>query len=144
MFQHFLSNFLSQRTEKLRWGTLLGFKKFVISKDFMDKRGVGRKGVSRLLVKYFLNYSAEKVHRVTLYSVFRILVSNIDKFVSARGLCHVFLSKFFCLAVLKNFVGEPFCVSQIFVYRKMLAMKEGADITVFREICYASQYRITS
>ena len=26
-----------------------------------------------------------------------------------KGLCHDFLSNFFCLAVPKNFVGEPFC-----------------------------------
>ena len=33
---------------------------------------------------------------------------------------HDFLSKLFCLTVPKNFVGEPFCASQAFQYRKTL------------------------
>ena len=38
---------------------------------------------------------------------------------------HDFLSKLFCLTVPKNFVGEPFCVSQSFLYRKKFMDKRG-------------------
>ena len=38
---------------------------------------------------------------------------------------HDFLSKKFCLTVPKNFVGEPFCVSKNFWYRKILCMRGG-------------------
>ena len=38
---------------------------------------------------------------------------------------HDFPLKNFCLTVAKNFVGEPFCVSENFWYRKMLGIREG-------------------
>ena len=44
----------------------------------------------------------------------------------------------------KNFVGEPFCVSENFWYRKMLGIREGAGITIFCQNCFVSQYRKTS
>ena len=37
-----------------------------------------------------------------------------------------------CLRVLKNFVGEPFSVSQNFWYRKSLWIRGGGGITIFR------------
>ena len=57
---------------------------------------------------------------------------------------HYFLLKNFCLTVPKSFVEEPFCVSENFWYRKMLGIREGADITIFRQIFFVSQYRIIS
>ena len=49
---------------------------------------------------------------------------------------HNFLSKFVCLTVPKNFAEEPFCVSESFWYRKLLGIKEGAGITIFRQNCF--------
>ncbi len=49
------------------------------------------------------------------------------------GVNHDFLPKVLTLTVAKNFVGEPFCVSQIFWYRKMLWMRwrgGGWSITI--------------
>ena len=57
---------------------------------------------------------------------------------------HDFPLKKFCLTVPKNFVEEPFCVSQNFWYRKMLGIREGAGITIFCQNCFVSQYRKTS
>ena len=57
---------------------------------------------------------------------------------------HDFPLKNFCLTVPKNFVEEPFCVSEIFWYRKMLGIREGAGITIFCQNCFVSQYRKTS
>ena len=55
-----------------------------------------------------------------------------------------FLLQNFCLTVPKNFVEEPFCASESFWYRKMLGIREGAGITIFRQNCLVSQYRIIS
>ena len=41
-----------------------------------------------------------------------------------RGGHHDFLSKICCLTIPKNFVEEPFCVSESFWYRKMLRIRE--------------------
>ena len=57
---------------------------------------------------------------------------------------HDFPLKNFCLTVPKNFVEEPFCVSENFWYRKMLGIREGAGITIFCQNCFVSQYRKTS
>ena len=36
----------------------------------------------------------------------------------------------------KSFVKEPFCVSENFWYRKILGIREGAGITIFRQNCF--------
>ena len=58
-----IENLLSHSTEKLRRRTLLCFRKFRVSKNFMDKKGGGGEGVSRFSVKNFLSQSAEKFRR---------------------------------------------------------------------------------
>ena len=55
----------------------------------------------------------------------------------------IFRWKNFCLTVLKNFVEDPFCVSENFCNRKMLGIREGAGITIFCQNCFVSQYRKT-
>ena len=62
--------------------TLLCSRKFLVSKNFMDKKG-------------------------------------------GRRECHIFPSKICCLTVPGNFVGEPFCVSENFWYRKILWIGRG-------------------
>ena len=52
VYHNFLSNFLSHSTEKFRRATLLCFKKFLVSKNVMDKR---RWGVSHFLIKTFVS-----------------------------------------------------------------------------------------
>ena len=37
------------------------------------------------------------------------LISGIEKFYAEEGYVTIFCRIFFCLAVPKNFVGEPFC-----------------------------------
>ena len=48
-----IENLLSPSTEKLRRGTLLCFTKFLVSKKFMDKRGVGEEGEEGGSIKVF-------------------------------------------------------------------------------------------
>ena len=57
---------------------------------------------------------------------------------------HDFPLKNFCLTVPKNFVEEPFCVSENFWYRKRLGIGEGAGIKIFCQTYFVSQYRKTS
>ena len=45
---------------------------------------------------------------------------------------HNFPLKTFCLTVPKHFEEESFCVSESFVQRKTLGIREGAGITIFR------------
>ena len=48
-----------------------------------------------------------------------------------------FRKKFFCLAVLKNFVGEPFKVSGNFGYRKVLCKRRGYHYYPSKSFCLA-------
>ena len=49
---------------------------------------------------------------------------------------HDFSLRNFCFTVPKNFVEEPFWVSENFWYRKVLGIKEGTGITIFRQNCF--------
>ena len=40
---------------------------------------------------------------------------------------HDFLSEIFCLTVPKSFVGEPFCASENFRYRKFIRIRGGRE-----------------
>ena len=55
---------------------------------------------------------------------------------------HEFPSKKFCLTVSENFVGELFCVSEELWYRKFLGTREGAGITISRQLFSHSAEKI--
>ena len=76
----------------------------------MNKRG---EGVSRFSVENFLSHSTKKFRWGTLRCIRKFPVAK--KFMDNRGGGEYqdFPSKFFCLTVPKNFVGEPFRVSLI-------------------------------
>ena len=76
----FRRKFFVSVPKKFRRGTLLCFRKLLVSKNFMDKRG--------------------------------------------RGSIMIFPRKNF-VSVPKKFVGEPFCVSENFWYRKILWIRGG-------------------
>ena len=94
--------------------------------------------VSRFSVENFLSQCAEKFREGTLLCFKKFLVpKNVKdkrerererererKRERERG-HHDFPSKICCLTVPKNFVGETFCVSEKFWYRKMLGIREG-------------------
>ena len=77
---------------------------------------------SRFSVGIVLSHSTGTYLRGTLWCVTNF---GHRKILCLRGLCHDFRSNCFCLTVPKNFVGEPFCVSQNFWYRKILWIREG-------------------
>ena len=78
------------------------FRKFLVAKKLMDKKG----GVSKLCIENFLSHSAKKLRRGTLLSFINFGFRQNFCF---KGLRHVFLSKFSCLTVPKQFVEEHFC-----------------------------------
>ena len=85
---------------------MLCFRKFPVAK-FMDKRG----GVSRFSVENFLSHSFEKLRRGTILCFTKFLVSKKvmhKREGEEKGSITTFCRNFFCLAVRKNFVGEPF------------------------------------
>ena len=79
------------------------------------------------------------VFKEFLQTLIRPLISVLH----AKGY-HDFPLKNCCLTVPKNFVEEPFCVSENFWYRKMLGISEWAGITIFCQNCFVSQYGKTS
>ena len=107
----------------------------------LEKENIGLKNFQldvkqdgRLALAYFsLNYKyfdqllqTVKNKTTFLNLVFKVfLQTSIPPRISvlyAKGY-HDFPLKNFCLIVPKNFVGEPFCVSQNFWYRKILWMR---------------------
>ena len=113
---------LLQTVKNKRIVLILVFTKFISTTDFCTLC----KSVSRFSVEKFSSHSAEKFRRGTLLYFRKFLVpKNVrDK---RGGRYHDFLSKLFCLTVPKNFVGEPFCISENFWYRKMLGIERGRE-----------------
>ena len=68
-------NFLSHSTETFRRGNLLCFRKFFVSKNFMDKKCKGE-GVSRVSVGNILSHSTEKLPKGTLWCFRKFRVSK--------------------------------------------------------------------
>ena len=113
-----LEKFSSHSFEKFRRGTLLCLRKFLLLKNVKDKRG----GVSRFSVENFLSHSAKNFRRGTLQCFINF---GYRKILCLRGEHHDFLWKICCLTVPKSFVGELFCVSQNFWYRKNFWIRGG-------------------
>ena len=91
--------------------------------------------------KYFDQLLQTVKKTTVLILVFKeFLQTSIRSLISvlyAKGY-HDFPLENFCLTVPKNFVEEPFCVSENFWYRKMLGIREGAGITIFCQNSFVS------
>ena len=108
----------------------------------MHKRGRSIKIFRR---KFFV--SLPKISVGELFCAMCQKISGSEKVMDKRGGGGEYQdlpSKISCLRVPKNFVEELFCVSKNLWYRKMLGIREGAGITIFRQNCFVSQYRKTS
>ena len=109
-----IEKLLSHSTEKLcSWALLCFWNRFLISISFMDKKGGGSVTIFRQ--NFFYLIVPKKYRRGTLKCVTNF---GYRKNLSLRGWCHDFLSTIFCLTIPKNCVGESFCVSEKFWYRK--------------------------
>ena len=104
---------------------------------------------SRLAPAYFsLNYKYSDQLLQTVKNKTTVLILVFKEFLqtSIRPLTSVLYAKGyhnvplknFCLTVPKNFIEEPFCVSENFRYRNLLGIREGAGITIFCQTCFVS------
>ena len=127
-----LKFFLSQSAEKCRAGALQCFRKFRVSKNFTDKRG---RGYHVFPLIFFLSQCQE----ISWGNPFNVSEKFGYQNLSCRGGHHGFVEFFFSHRTeTKNFVGEPFCVSENFWYQKILWIRggggeeEGGSITISR------------
>ena len=114
---------------------------------FKNKTAGYHRLIFRPTKNILINFCKRLKTKLVLNLVFKeFLQTSIPPLISvlyAKGY-HDFQLKNFCLTVPKNFAEEPFCVWENFWYRKMLGIREGAGITIFRQNCFVSQYRIIS
>ena len=104
-YHDILSKKLSDIAKKLRRGTLLCCRKFLITKNFKDeRRGECDVFPSELSFLTVPNLVLEGPFYVSEISAYRI-------FLGIRREYQDFLQKTICFTVPKNFVGEPFCAN---------------------------------
>ena len=102
---------LFQCTETFRRWTLLRFRNFLVSKNFLPTRKISRSSFENLL-----SHSTKKIRRRSLLCFKNCLVSKV--IFCLRGEYQNLQWKICCLTVPKNFVKETFCVSEKFWFRK--------------------------
>ena len=90
-------------------------------------------GISQFFIEKMLSHSTENLHRGNPLCFTKFL--EWKKFMDKRGGGghQDFPSKLFCPLVPDRFVEESYCVSKEFWYPKMLQVKDGAGITIFRQ-----------
>ena len=91
-------------------GTLLCFRKFLVSKNVSDKKRGCHNFLSNLFCLTVPKKFLEEPFSVSENFEYR-------KTLCIEGGYQDFLSEIFCLTVPKNFVGEPFLTSEKFWYR---------------------------
>ena len=135
-----MESLLSQSTEKLRRGTLLCFRKFRVSKNFMPKRGI-----SRFSIKNMLSHSTEKLRRGTLLC---FKFSGIEKFYGKEGgeggSITIFCQNFLSHSAKKFRRGTLLCFRKFLVSKNFMEKRrgeEGGSIQIFRRIFFVSQCR---
>ena len=134
-----LKNFYLTEPKKLRQGTILCFRKFLVGNKFLWIR---RGEVSRFSVQKFLSHCSKIFHWRTLWCFRKNLSSKI--FMHRRGGASRFCRKMLShITETKSFVKEPFCFPEIFSYRKKIMDKRGL-ITFFRRKFSVSQCRKNS
>ena len=104
--------------EKFRRGTLLYFRKILVSKNVRDKRGGG---YHDFLSKIFWSHSTEKLRWGSLLCFRKVLVSKNVRDKRGGGY-HDFSSKLFCLTVPKHFVrrGTLLCFRKFRVSKNFM------------------------
>ena len=111
--------------------SVLCFRKFPVTKKFMDKRG----GVSRLSVENSLCHSAEKNHREPFCAVIQ-KISDSEKVYGKEGggrVSRFSFGSFFCPIMPKSFIGKTFCAvfQKISCSEKVYGKERAASIKIF-------------
>ena len=120
--------FMSHSVENFRKEILLFLRKLLVSKSFMDE-----KGVSRFSVENFWSHSAEKF-RGHPFNVSENL--GYRKILCILGVSQVSVEHFLSHSA-EKFRGHPFNVSENLGHRKILCIIGG--ITSFRQKFFVSQ-----
>ena len=108
MYHEFPSKFFRLSAKKLRSGTLLCLRTFLIRTNFVYKRG-GEGGSVMIFPQNFVSVPNNFVgERFTVF-----LIWGIENFTDNRGgVNHDSPSNLCCLTIPKFFIEEPFCNSQ--------------------------------
>ena len=93
---------------------------------FLDSR------IITILSKFSLSHSIETFRGRTLYCFTNF---GYRKVLSILEVYHDFLLKFFCLALPKKFVEEPFCVSQTFWYHFFSGINDNIITILSKTFC---------
>ena len=109
--------FLSQYRFFFRRGTLLRFRRILVSENFMDKRAGGREYHNFPLKLFCLTVHFVEEHFCVSESF------RYRKILWIRVEYHDCLSKICCFTVPKNFVGESFNFSEIWGAKKFMHKK---------------------
>ena len=138
---HYFPSKLFCLAEIFRRGTFLCFRKFPVSKNFMDKRGGGEKSITIFcLIFLFFVSRCQKIVGEPFGNSEKLGYRNILSIRAGGGWYYDSPSENYCLPVLKNFVGEPFWVPEKFWYREISKTRwEGAPITIFHRNSSVSQ-----
>ena len=120
-YRDFQSKFLFHCTKIFHWRTLWCFRKTLLSKIFMHRRG----GIT-VLSEFFVSQDRnEKLCIGTL--LFSETFWYRKKLMDKRGHITIFSRKFLCLTVPKTFVRESYCFWGNFWFQKVLWMKRGVS-----------------
>ena len=121
--------------KKLRQGTILCFRKFLVGKNILWIRGGG--GITIFRQSFCL--TVPKHFIVEHFGVSEKFFYRKFSCIGGGGI--TVLSNFFSHRTeTKSFVKEPFCFPEIFLYRKKFMVKRGL-IAIFSRNFYVSQYR---
>ena len=112
---------LSHNTEKLRGGTLLSNRKFLVSEDLTDEMGGS---VSWFSVEIVLTHCIETFRRANLqcFRIFSVSENITDK---TRDKITTFFWTFILSQYRKSFLGEPFYVLERIWFRKKIWIRGG-------------------
>ena len=118
-----VENFFSHTAGKFRKVTTLGFRNFLVSKDFMQKRG------SRFRVGIFLSHSTKKFRRRALLCQKGSGLKKLHKVVH-----HDFVENWFSHST-ENFRRRILHFSKKFFYRKFLRISRGYHDSLSKVFC---------
>ena len=116
-----VANLLSHSGKKLRKGTFLCFRKILVSKYFMHKKG---RGIT-VLCRFFLSHSTETFRRGTLLC-FRKFRASKD-FMDTKGLSRFSVGNVLSHSTENFFRGTLLCFKKFRISKNVMDKKGGRE-----------------